>query len=396
MRGSIFIFTLMIAAAASANARDLQFKNFEVRDDQNVWTYSVTCPKPDTKLDVLLEIPRSAYVKMATSKKGYPIKRQEKVTTTTKESQKQEKVTTTIEDSRKHETVTTTTKDSLHESAVAPGTQYSMRQSRKKCGTLEIEFALLDTANRTITFEVIAPKRVTKNGEIEWTICPKVAAIAPCSGTAPGPVGIDDPIVRPVLAIGGIWRDDEFIDFKFENKAVLIKHKPENRLRPSLSAGFLLNCFNWDCKYIQALDLLLSFEFGVDSEKVIDGFVCGLGFRVKRKFDFFIGVSMRTERELRPGFMKVAKQLSDDIETGGMDSLLVLDTEDNDINPKVIKWNFDRFMDLNDLENFDGFPTFDPRDEMPIFYGDPLINHTKWTMAFGLAVPLDIGNWIPD
>lgn len=199
-----------------------------------------------------------------------------------------------------------------------------------------------------------------------------------------------------MLAIGGIWRNDEFIDFRVENNAVLIKHKQQNKFRPSLSAGFLINCFSWDHGHINSLDLLLSLEFGVDGEKRIDGFIFGLGLRLKRKFDLFAGVSMRTERELRTGFMDVANELSKEINAEGIDSLYVLDTRDNDINPTVIMWSFDRFKNLNNPKEFDGFPTVDPRDPNPIFYGDPLIDHTNWSVVFGVAVPLNVGNWIPD
>ncbi len=373
MTRSIFLFTLMIATVASANAQNLEFMGFNVRDEQNVWTYSVICPQMDNSLVVELKIPRSAYVKQAPR--------------TTEYSLEKRIVTSTEKDSLTERIVISTEKDSLTEKkSVTPKIEYSLRQKRLKDGTLQLQIKFLptDNADKKFNFEVIAPKNATKNGEIAWTI---EASPKNIEGMAPGPVASNDPIIRPVLGVGGSWRF-RGKDFKVENDAVLIKY--DGYFQPSLNTGFLLNCFN-------SLDLLLSLEFGVDSSKIIDGFVGGFTFRIPRFPEIFLGVSMRTEQKLRSGFEEAAKELVADIDEKVLEKRSVENTSRDSINYyKAIKWNFDRFKELNEPEDYDGFPTFDPRDGSPIFYGTPLIDHTNWAFVCGIALPIDIGNWIPN
>ena len=80
--------------------------------------------------------------------------------------------------------------------------EYSLQQERLDDGKLRIKFDPLDGSNQTFTFEVIAPKNVTKNGEINWTIFPDSSN----TGTIPGPVASNNPIIRPVLTMGGSWK----------------------------------------------------------------------------------------------------------------------------------------------------------------------------------------------
>lgn len=380
MTRSIVLFTLIIKTVASADTQNLEFIDFKVRGDQNVWTYLVVCQKSCDSLTVWLEIPRAAYVKPVTS--------------TTEGSLEERDVTSTKKDSLKEKkSVTSTKKDSKQKKRVTPKMEYSLRQERLPDGTLKVKIAPSDTAKQTSTFEVIAPKNMTKNGEIGWTINsdPKET-----KRKVPGPIALNNPIIRPVLAMGGSWRF-RVTDFKVENNAVLIKY--DGNFRPSFSAGLMLNCLNLNNKL--NADLLLSFEFGIDSPKIIDGFVGGLTFRVFRYHDFrlpelFVGISSHTMQKLRSGFKKAAKKLANDINAMSIDSLSELNTEDNKINPEAIKWNFKHFRKLNKSKDYDGFPTIDPRDGSPIFYGTPLIDYTNWAFVCGVAVPLDLGNWIPN
>lgn len=172
-----------------------------------------------------------------------------------------------------------------------------------------------------------------------------------------------------------------------------------SRKKHSFSAGLVLNCINWNNK--AAVDLLLSAEFGVDSSRVIDGLIGGITVRTFqfRKFklpELFVGVSFRTEQKLRRGFKKVAKKLVEDINEMDIEALSTLNTKDNKINPKAIKWNFDRFKKLKESKDYDGFPTIDPRDKEPIFYGTPLIDRRTCALVFGVIVPIDIGKGISD
>ena len=228
MTKSIILFTLMIATVASAHAQDLQFTDFTVRNDQNVWTYSVIFPKSAKSLVVRLEIPRAAYVKQVSQKTG----------------------------------------SSNQKKRVKPKMEYSLRQKREK-ETLNLKFQPPDSKNQTITFEVIAPKRVTKNGEIAWAI---ETNSKKNNGTAPGPIGLDDPNIRTVITAAGRWGDSYFSTINTGSKTILLKN--DGHFQTSLSAGLALNFLNWNNKC--ALDLLLSLEFGADSTKVIDGVICGL------------------------------------------------------------------------------------------------------------------------
>lgn len=360
---SIFLFTLIIVTATSVNAQNLDFIDFKVSSDQNVWTYSVTRSKSIDSLVVQLEIPRSAFAKKVTSK--------------------------------------------INDSLMTPKTEYSLRQKRSICGNLQLEFSLLDTQNQTITFEVIAPKNVTKNGKIGWTI---KANSKENKGSGPGPIGLGNPIIRYVLTGGYSLKGNSRIDFKVENGAVLIENY--SRKQHSFSAGIVLNVLNLNNKL--SADLLLSAEFGVDSSRVIDGFISGvtvqaLQFRKFRLPELFVGISFRTEQKLRSGFKDVAKKLVKDINEMDIKALSALNTKDNKITPKAIKWNFDRFKKLlkncekkKNCENkinvkvYDGFPIIDPRNKEPIFYGTPLIDRINWAFVFGVIVPLDIGNWVPN
>ena len=360
MGRSIVLFTLMITTVASASAQHLEFIDFKVSGDQNVWTYSVICPNGSAdSLVVHLKIPRSAYVKQVPRTTEYSLEK--RIVTPKKKNSLEEKKRVTLK------------------------MEYSLQQERLDDGKLRIKFDPLDGSNRTFTFEVIAPKNVTKNGEINWTIPPDSSN----TGTIPGPVASKDPIIRPVLGVGGSWRFWEK-DFKVENDAVSIKY--EGYFQPSLNTGLLLN-FNWKNKRFQYLGLLLSLEFGIDDSKIIDGVVCGLTFCVPRFSEIFFGVSMRTEQKLRSEFEDIAKELANDINAMTIEELK---KKDNKINPQTIKWNFERFMNLDESENYDGFPTINPIDKEPIFYGTPLIDHTNWALVCGIALPIDLGNWIPN
>ena len=397
----LILFILVIAAVTSANAQNLEFIDFKVRDNQNVWTYSVTA-KSKESLQVCLEAPRSAYVKRVlqttedskeeravTSTKKDSLRKKKVVISTTEDSLKKTSATSTTEDTEQT-SVTSTTEDTEQTKRVIPKMEYSLRQGRSTLGTLELTFKSAEKSDseQKFTFEVIAPKNVTKNGEIVWTI----NSGSKKKGTLPGPIDVGDPIIRYVLAAGYSLKDNFDVDFKVEDKAVLIKN--ESRMRHSFSAGLVLSCLNWNNKV--ALDLLLSAEFGVDSSRVIDGFIGGITVRAPqfRKFrlpEVFVGVSFRTEQNLKSGFKQVAQELANDINAVTIKELSKLNTKDNKINPEAIKRNFARFNGLEPCD-YDGFPTFDPRDKEPIFYGTPLIDRTNCALIFGFIVPLDIGN----
>ena len=356
MTRSIILFTLMIATVASANDHDLQLTNFTGRNDQNVWTYSVMHPKLAKPLVVRLEIPRAAYVKQ---------------------------VSQTTESANQKTQAKSKTKSANQKTQAKPKMEYSMRQKRSTGGTLRLEFTQLNTQNRTITFEVIAPKRVTKNGEITWIIetSPKET-----KGTAPGPIGLDDPNIRTVITAAGRWRDSYLSTINTGDKTILLNN--DGHLQTSLSAGLALNFLNWNNKF--ALDLLLSLEFGADSTKVIDGVICGLTFRTLRLRMFklpevFVGVSFRTEQGLRSIFKEKAKNLVMDIKK-------LPDTEEN----KKIKSDFKRFKKLKDNEDFDGFSTTNPITGEEIFPGPPLVEDMNLACVFGVAVPTALISGIAD
>ena len=175
-----------------------------------------------------------------------------------------------------------------------------MEQTQKKWGKLKLVFERTGASSQTITFEVIAPKRVTRNGEVAWTICPNGNNDS-CTGYVPGPVGVGDPWVRYVLAGGISFCEKSKLDCVSTNNGNMTERcgrKPQ-----SFSAGLALNSLNLNNTF--AADLLLSFEFGVERSRVIDGFICGvtlLGFQsrnIKMPQNLF-GTIFSYEKRLRP------------------------------------------------------------------------------------------------
>ena len=377
---SVVLVALMMGTVNSVNAQNLEFKNFKVRNDQNVWIYSVKPRERVGLLFIFLDIPRPAYAKLATQNNGFPSKQQAKLTTFEEYTLREKKVTTTMKDSLHQNRVITTTKDSLQRKrgkkrtedpalriAVKPKSEIWMKQRRINHGTLKLVFNFLGDSKQRITLEIVAPKNVTKNGEIVWSI---VTSLRTRKGTAPGPIGVGDPTVRYVIA-GGVsccW-GDSVADFMLRNNALVIEN--EKRRRPTFSTGIVLNFFNWNNKV--ATDLLLSFEFGVDSSRVIDGFVWGLTFRGLqfRSFrlpELFFGSSHRIVQTLRQDFKEKARKLVPD-----------------------------RFTDENvDDSTFDGLSIYTPGTDDPIFPGTPLKERTTWAFVCGIVVPIDVGNWLAD
>ena len=362
----IVVFTLMIAVAAPANAGGLQFRNFEARGDQNVWTYWVACPGEVSQMTIVLGIPRSAYVKPVFSKGKNPVKRQEKETfTTIRDTVRQEKVSDTKTDySHKHETVTT--RDLSDDSGAPTEARYSMQQIRKEWGKLEVEFTEL-SEYQTITFEVIAPKRETKNGEMKWTICPNPAAGKPCSSTAPGPVDVGDPKIRYVFAGGFRLRGNSGADScSISNELVI---RDSSRKQQSFSTGLALNF--WNCNNTMAADLLLSFEFGIDGSTAIDGFIGGLTLRWPqfgrfRPPEIFLGWSLRTVQTLRVAIPTATNGTPSD----GPGNV---DCKDPDVAQICI-----------------------PGREKPICLRTRVIDKTTGAFVAGIVFPVDIGSLIPD
>ena len=323
MTRSIVLFTMVIVTINSANAQKL--KLIEGPDEignnvSNVWTYSVT-GNPDTTLVVRLELPRCAYVRLVSNARD------------------------------------------------------TLRQERLGTGNL-IRLEFPDT-NSTFTFEVIASKSETKNGEIDWTIEAKPENI---KGTICGPIALyDTSILRFVIATGLSWRSDDIIDFKMQNGVILIEN--DSKWRPSLALGALL-------RIAKPVDLLLSFEFASATSKVLDGFVGGLGVELNKYLEIYVGGSVRIGQEVSFGFNNAAQVLAREIQE-------LPDTTDENIR---IKQDFLRFNKNNkDFESdkyYDGFSTISPITKEPIFPGEPLNKSTNWALMIGFALPIDIFNLI--
>ena len=213
----IALFTLMLTTVASANVQNLQFKGSTVRNNENVWTYSVTHSHPGTSLTVRLAIPESAYV-----------------VAITKATLLQERL----------------------------GTGNLMRL------TFEPVDQKVVTGKQTFKFEVIAPRNVTTTGAVGWTI---EASPNNITGTALGPTALYDPsILRPVFAAAGSLRRDDIVDFKITDGVMLIEN--DSRMRPSAVAGVLLKLFDFQTFFgrgrmaeKKTLDFLVSLEFANDT-----------------------------------------------------------------------------------------------------------------------------------
>ena len=335
----IALFTLMLTAVVSANAQNLQSVS-SVRDNENVWTYSVTRQGSAAPLTVRLAIPASARVEGLTSPR-----------------------------------------------------EATLRLERLGTGNLiRITFEPISTPpdasppeKETFTFEVIASQNVTTTGAVDWTI---EASPNNITGTASGPAVLYDPsTLRPVFAAGGSWRRDDVVDFTIADGVMLIEN--DSSMRPSAVAGVLVKLvdfqtlFGWRMAEKKTLDFLVSLEFAHDTSKTLDGFVFGLGLGVNRYLEFYGGVSVRTGQEVRFGFRKAAKQLAREIHG-------LPDTKEN----RRIKSDFERFRMFNTDERFDGFSTISPITQEPIFPGSPLVSSTNSAWVFGVALPVDIFNLI--
>ena len=336
MARTIFLFTLMIATINSANAQELRFMDHKVSGHEKIWSYALKCRDSESSCAILLDIPKSTYVRLAT--------REEKV---------------------------------------PPNPGQLLKQERTGQASLRVQFENGEIKNQWIYFEVKAPKSETKNGKIAWAIEPNCFEK---NVRLPGPVP-DDTTVQPFFTVGGSW-SRRGNDFNVVNNAVSIEY--DGNFRPSLTAGLLVD-LKYKCFESMKMDLLLSLEFGVDSSRLIDGIVVGLALPGPRFGNLFLGVSMRTQRKLRTEFETVAKIIAEEINSTSIGSLSVLSTKDNKINAKAIKCNFERFNSLNNPTDYDGFPTVDPRDGTTIFYGSPLIDYTNWVFVCGIAMQIDVG-----
>ena len=344
----IGLFTLMLATLASADAQqNLTSTVPTARDNENVWTYSVTRRPPSKdSLTVQLAIPESALVV-----------------------------------------------------ALTPITEATLQQERLGTGNLiRLTFTLTPapaqapatpaSEYQTFTFEVIASQNLTAPGMVDWTI----EANPNITGIAPGPTVLYDPsILRAFLAAGGSWLRDDVVDFKIEDGDMLVENN--SQMRPSAVAGVLLKIFDfqtvfgWRLEEKKTIDFLLSLEFANATSKTLDGFVFGLGFGVNQYLEVYGGVSVRTGQEISDGFRKAAQQLAREIRG-------LRDTDEN----KRIRSDFARFSklakDTSNDNDFDGFPTISPITNEQFFPGTPLINSTNSAWVVGVALPIDIFNLI--
>ena len=337
MTRMMYLFPLIILAVNSANATELRFIEFKIDENEHIWTYAVTCPESLDSITVHLEIPNSAYVRLTP--------RVEKV-------------------------------------SPIPG--HIVKQKRIGQDSLRVMFVNVDAGNRWIYFDVKAPKSETQNGEITWTLMRN-------SGNedvrVPGPVPKDVPFVRPAIMIGGSWSLCGK-DFSFQDNGVSIKY--DGIFLPSLGAGIILD-LKCRCFQDKGIGLLLALEFGVDSDRLIDGVVTGLSFPVSRYAELTLGVSMRTDRKLRDRFKTAARKLKADLNSVGIVTVSTQGTKDYEINSMAFDQDFRRFRSLEKPEDYDGFPTIDPRDGTPFFYGTPLIDYINWVFVCGISVPIDVG-----
>ena len=334
----IALAALLLGIIECAHSQNLHFDHRKERDDDYVWTYSVTRPQSTDPLTVRLAIPNSVRVRQ-----------------------------------------------------LSPISEVVLRKERLGTGNL-IQLKFIPTPKQqprqlqAFTFEIYSLRSVTKTGDITWTI---EASPNNFTGTVSGPAVLyDATVLRPVFAVAGSVRIDDVVDFKIEDDVMLIQN--DSSLRPSLMAGVLLKLFDFQTlrglrfEEKKTFDFILSLEFANATSRYLDGFMFGVGLGVNRYLELYGGVSIRIGQEISPGFRQSAILLVSDIQE-------ITDTEDT----KGIKSNYERFHNLagND-QAFDGFPTINPLTNTPIFPGSPLIDSTNKAIVFGVALPVDILNLI--
>ena len=345
MSTRIALAIFIVAAIESASSQHLDSKDRTNRNEDYVWTYSVTRTISTEPLILRLAIPISARVRQLEPISGIKFR-----------------------------------KERLGTGNLI---QLKFTPLSKKC---EQSQAQRTNIFQTFTFEVFSLRSVTKPGEIEWTI---EASPDNITGVVRGPTVLyDASILRPVLAAGGSVRFDDVVDFKIENGVMLIQN--DSSLRPSVIAGVLLKLFDfqelfgWRMTEKKTVDFILSLEFANATSKSLDGFIFGVGLGVNRYLEFFGGVSIRTGQEISHGFRQSAQQMVNEIQNNSDEKIT-----------ETVKSNFERFNNLaSSDESFDGFPTINPLTNGPVFPGSPLVASTNKAFVFGVALPVDIFNLI--
>lgn len=139
---------------------------------------------------------------------------------------------------------------------------------------------------------------------------------------------------------------DDFVDFKTPatgDSTLCIDL--DSKYRPTIITGAL---FNFDQK--KRLNVLLSAKFDISNQKLLDGILLGIGYRINKSTVLSVSYDLRLGRELTSRFRRQAASLVNDLK------------EDPKYSVQFSQYQLnDKGDDLIDAEQFDGFPLRDPR-----------------------------------
>ena len=184
-----------------------------------------------------------------------------------------------------------------------------------------------------------------------------------------------------MTGVGIGWGVDDWIDFKFTEKAVFIEN--DSRARPFILTGVLIPVKSLSNKcslggWVD--DFLISLVLTDKTPQTrIDGFSFGLSKRISSHLNFVVGYTRAKGQELSPGFQKSASQLIKKINLAE--------------HPEYGR--FRGFKPNGNGENqklLDGLPLVDPtdKDKARFFPGDPVISSYNSTFYVGLVTSLNL------
>lgn len=175
-----------------------------------------------------------------------------------------------------------------------------------------------------------------------------------------------------MLGVGGMLRLDDVVDFRIEDKHLLVAN--DSRLRHSLTPGLLFR-LKW------RIDAIVAANLEGQTKNAFDGVMLGIAWRVKDKLSIGGGYVIRIGQELSPGFRSSARTLVDEL-----------------LENPAYAAEYGRFRCLVECNSgreqdkaYDGFPLVDPLSPNDlVFAGDPIIPSANKSLFFGVFIPLKL------
>jgi hypothetical protein len=227
------------------------------------------------------------------------------------------------------------------------------------------------------TFRVSGLERYVKDGSVKWSAT--AGTVSETDKDVPGPTTRYDPAkVRPVFGGGWAGHVDDHIDFDASGANLLAKNPSRARAEGMTGLTFMLGTLKsvfgrHPFKEQKPVGLLVSLEYALDTENILDGFLFGGSIDVNPYVALTIGYSLRRGKGLTPGFKRAAasyvkaRQEAQDKQFTGIS-----------IKPDG--------SGLTQLDSYDGLPLAPIR---ALYTGDPIEDSFNHALHFGVVIPID-------